>query len=123
MGMKILSKLLIFLSIICMSKAGFYDSSSNVVNLTERNFKQLVIDSDDLWLVEFYAPWCGHCKSLKPEYIKAAKALNGIIKVGAVDMTVEKSLANPLNIRGFPFIKFFGLDKKNQKIIINKDQH
>ena len=39
-----------------------YDSaSSRVVNLNAANFKSMVLDSDEMWFVEFYAPWCGHC--------------------------------------------------------------
>jgi len=46
-----------------------------VVELTEANFDRLVIQSDAIWVVEFYAPWCGHCQKLVPEYQKAATAL------------------------------------------------
>ena len=49
----------------------------------------MVLDSEEPWLVEFFAPWCGHCKALAPEYNKAAKALDGIIKIGALDMTTD----------------------------------
>lgn len=70
------------------------------------------MNSDDLWMVEFYAPWCGHCKNLAPEYEKAAKALSGVIKVGAVDMTTQQSVGSPYGIKGFPTLKFFGADKK-----------
>lgn len=52
-----------------------YSSTSNVVELTPSNFDKLVVKSDHVWIVEFYAPWCGHCQSLTPEYEKAAKAL------------------------------------------------
>lgn len=52
-----------------------YDSSSDVVELTPSNFDKLVTNSDEIWIVEFFAPWCGHCKNLVPEYKKAAKAL------------------------------------------------
>ncbi len=72
-----------------------------------------MINSNDIWLVEFYAPWCGHCQSLAPEYEKAANALQGIVKIGAVDMTTDQSVGSPYNIQGFPTIKFFGSNKNS----------
>ena len=47
-----------------------------------------------MWLVEFYAPWCGHCKNMAPSYDKAAKALKGIVRLGAVDMDSEKEIGS-----------------------------
>jgi len=69
------------------------------------------LDSDELWLVEFYAPWCGHCQRLTPEWKKAASGLKGIANVGAVDMTVHQSAGSKYGIQGFPTIKVFGFDK------------
>ena len=54
---------------------GLYPPSSDVIDLNPNNFQRYVIQSEEIWIVEFYAPWCGHCKSLVPEYQKAAKAL------------------------------------------------
>lgn len=64
-----------------------------------------------MWLVEFYAPWCGHCQQLKPSYEKAAKLLKGVIKVGAVNMDAHKQVGSTYGVKGFPTIMFFGLDK------------
>lgn len=89
-----------------------YSSNSKVVALTPQNFNSLVLNSDDIWLVEFYAPWCGHCKQLAPEFEKAAKALSPMIKLGAVDMDQYKDMGSSYNIQGFPTLKFFGADKK-----------
>ncbi|XP_054287575.1 protein disulfide-isomerase A6-like [Macrosteles quadrilineatus] len=85
-----------------------YDSKSEVVDLTESNFDKLVTQSDHVWVVEFYAPWCGHCQQFVGEYSKAAKALKGVVKVGAVN---ADDLGGRFGVRGFPTVKIFGANK------------
>ncbi|CAM8948620.1 unnamed protein product [Rhodiola kirilowii] len=81
------------------------------VELTSRNFDELVIRSKDLWIVEFFAPWCGHCKKLAPEWKKAANKLNGKVKLGHVNCDEEKSLMARFSVQSFPTILVFGADK------------
>ena len=88
-----------------------YSRSSGVVELTSNNFDHRVKDSQGVWIVEFYAPWCGHCKNLAPEYQKAAKALAGIVNVGGINCDEEKQLCGQYGIQGFPTIKVFGANK------------
>ena len=80
------------------------ETEDDVLVLTESNFDQAIKENEFI-LVEFYAPWCGHCKNLAPEYKKAGKALEGIVGVGAVDCDVHKSLCGQYGVRGFPTIK------------------
>jgi len=89
-----------------------YQSGDNVVDLTPSNFDKLVLKGDEVWIVEFYAPWCGHCQSLVPEYKKAAKALKGVVKIGAVNADEHRSIGGQYGVQGFPTIKVFGRDKK-----------
>lgn len=85
----------------------------DVVELTDSNFEDLVLNSDDIWLVEFFAPWCGHCKNLEPEWAKAATELKGKVKLGALDATVHQSTAQKYQVRGYPTIKYFGPGSKS----------
>lgn len=64
-----------------------------MVELTDANFEEKVLKSDDMWLVEFYAPWCGHCKNLAPHWQSAASELKGKVKLGALDATVHTVMA------------------------------
>ena len=52
-----------------------------MVHLTNDNFKVMVTDSAADVMVEFYAPWCGHCKALKPQYAKLATAFKDVSSV------------------------------------------
>jgi len=94
------------------SKSG--GGSADVIELTESNFEKLVMKSDEMWLVEFFAPWCGHCKNLEPHWKSAARDLKGKVKLGAVDATVHQGLAAKYGIQGYPTIKYFKAGKKGQ---------
>uniref|UniRef100_A0A0N5A4U9 Protein disulfide-isomerase n=1 Tax=Parastrongyloides trichosuri TaxID=131310 RepID=A0A0N5A4U9_PARTI len=76
-----------------------------VITLTEATFDDYVADKP-LVLVEFYAPWCGHCKNLAPELEKAAKLLKPDgIPIAKIDATVEKKLADQFDVKGYPTMK------------------
>ncbi|PWU93918.1 protein disulfide isomerase 2 [Trypanosoma cruzi] len=79
---------------------------SEVVEATDKDFDD-VISSGEIALVKFYAPWCGHCQKLAPEWEKAAKEIpSGAVMVD-VDCTKESNLAQKYSIKGFPTIILF----------------
>lgn len=70
----------------------------DVVKLTDNNFAEVVLASEDIWLVEFYAPWCGHCKNLAPHWASAASQLKGKVRLGALDATAETVTAGKFQV-------------------------
>jgi len=96
-------------------------TEKDVVILTDDNFEEVVMKSKDMWLIEFYAPWCGHCKSLEPHWNQAANELKGKIKIGKVDATVQQKLGSRFKVQGYPTIKIFPPGSKTDNKAQNYD--
>lgn len=83
------------------------DPNSAVVKLSAKEFKSF-LEENPLVLTEFFAPWCGYCKMLGPEFSKAADMLNETdhkIKLAQVDCTEEQELCQQHEIKGYPTMK------------------
>lgn len=82
-------------------------AASDVHELTKDTFGPFVKEHD-LVLAEFFAPWCGHCKALAPEYEEAATSLKEKdIALAKVDCTVETELCEAQGVEGYPTLKVF----------------
>jgi protein disulfide-isomerase A6 len=91
-------------------------SASAVIDLEPSNFDDVVLKSGKPALVEFFAPWCGHCKNLAPVYEELATVFQHAgskVSVAKVDADNHKSLGKRFGVTGFPTLKWF--DGKSDK--------
>ncbi|XP_053484678.1 protein disulfide isomerase family A, member 7 isoform X2 [Ictalurus furcatus] len=84
----------------------FAEGSGDVLELEDAGFERRVAEHETL-LVEFFAPWCGHCKRLAPEYEAAATRLKGTVPLAKVDCTANSETCEKFGVNGYPTLKIF----------------
>ena len=87
------------------------------VTLTDDNFEDEVLESDQPVLVDFWAEWCGPCKMLEPVVEELADEYDGQAKIGKLDVDANQQVAMDYNIRSIPSLLFFKGGEVEEQVV------
>ena len=90
---------------------------SNVLNVTDENFDEEIINSDIPAMVDFWAEWCGPCKMVGPVVEELAKEYDGRIKVASMDVDGNRQTPARFGIRNIPTLIFFKNGEVAQTVV------
>ena len=91
--------------------------AQDLVEFTDSNFEEEVINSDKPVLVDFWAEWCGPCRMLTPKIEQMAKDFDGRVKVGKLDTDANRDTAMKYGISAIPTVILFKNGQPAQRIV------
>ena len=78
--------------------------NSETIQLSEENFEREVIESETPVIIDFWAPWCGPCRSIGPVLEKLSAQWAGRVKVGKVNVDEQPGIAGAFNVQSIPML-------------------